>query len=51
MGFKAMRFDEIPFQVRIGKKSESHFFVTHPLTPFRTDPDQTMERPQKPVQF
>lgn len=41
--FKALRYDEIPFQVRIDKKSEPDFFVTHLLTPLRTDFDQNGE--------
>lgn len=45
IGFKAMRFDEIPFEVEIDKKSGSDFFVTQLLSPLRTNLDKTMQTP------
>lgn len=42
MGFKAMRFDELPFQVGVEKISGSEFFVTQSLTSLTTNIDQTM---------
>lgn len=39
MHFKAMRFDELPFQEKI---SESEFFVSQSLISLRTNIDQTM---------
>lgn len=41
--FKALRFDETPFKVRIDNKSEPNFFVTYLLAPLRTDFDQNGE--------
>lgn len=43
MDFKALRFDETPFKVRIDNKSEPNFFVTYLLAPLRTDFDQNGE--------
>lgn len=51
MGFKVMGFNEMPFRVKVDRKSGYDFFGTQPLTPLRTNLDRTMQMPHKPVQF
>lgn len=46
-----MGFKEIPFQLRVDRKSESDFFVTQSLTPLRANLDQTTQMPHKVAQF